>query len=62
MCQTDTSARAYLYVLDACFSEDDKALFLFLLIVFCLFFHYLIAFLLLLSGKTQKSLKIVPEA
>ena len=29
MCQTDTSARAYLYVLDACFSEDDKALFLF---------------------------------
>ena len=39
MCQTDTSARAYLYVLAACFSEDDKALFLFWLIVFCLFFQ-----------------------
>ena len=45
MSQTDTSARAYLYILAVCFSEDEKALFLFLLIVFCLFFQYLIAFL-----------------
>ena len=50
MCQTDTSARAYLYVLAACFSEDDKALFLFWLIVYCPFFQHLIAFLSLFSG------------
>lgn len=44
MFQTDTSARAYLYVLTACFSEDDKALFLFWLIVYCPFSQHLIAF------------------
>ena len=39
MSQTDTSARAYLYVLAICFSEDNNTLFLFWLIVFCLFFQ-----------------------
>lgn len=50
MCQTDTSARAYLYILAVCFSEDDKALFLFWLIVFCLFFQHLIAFFIVVFG------------